>query len=200
MPIIVIALVLVRLTSRGSAIYPQRRLGRNGGVFTLYKIRTMYRDSEPDGARWCVPGDPRVTPVGRLLRWRHIDELPQLVNVLQGKMSLVGPRPERPEIVAGAGESPARVSAAAELRPGLTGLAQVLQPPDTDLNMVRTKLAFDLHYIDHWSLWLDLRILLATVPHLLSAQAGDHRPGFPVSAVRTSTRGRPMSSSMGRVL
>ena len=170
MPIIVVALALVRLTSRGSAIYPQRRLGRNGEVFTLYKIRTMYRDSEPDGARWCVPGDPRVTPVGRLLRWCHIDELPQLVNVLQGKMSLVGPRPERPEIVPGLEKALPGYRRRLDLRPGLTGLAQVLQPPDTDLNMVRTKLAFDLHYVDHWSLWLDLRILLATVPHLLSVK------------------------------
>ncbi len=170
MPIILIALILVRITSRGPAIYAQSRLGRNGEVFTIYKIRTMCHDSEPDGARWCVPGDPRVTPVGRLLRWCHIDELPQLVNVLQGKMSLVGPRPERPEIVPGLEKALPGYRRRLDLRPGLTGLAQVLQPPDTDLNMVRTKLALDLYYVDHWSLWLDLRILLATVPHLLSVK------------------------------
>lgn len=94
MPIILIVVVLVRMTSRGPVIYAQKRLGRNGLVFTIYKIRTMYRDSEPNGARWCVPGDRRVTPVGRLLRCTHIDELPQLINVLQGKMSLIGPRPD----------------------------------------------------------------------------------------------------------
>jgi lipopolysaccharide/colanic/teichoic acid biosynthesis glycosyltransferase len=170
MPIILIAAVLVRMTSRGPAIHVQKRLGRNGLVFTIYKIRTMYRDSEPDGARWCVPGDPRVTPVGRLLRWTHIDELPQLVNVLQGKMSLIGPRPERPEIVSELEKALPGYRRRLDVRPGLTGLAQLLQPPDTDLNMVRSKLAFDLHYVDQWSLWLDLRILLATVPHLLSVR------------------------------
>ena len=167
-PVILIALVLVRITSRGSGIYAQRRLGRNGRVFTLYKIRTMYQDSEPDGACWSLPGDPRVTPVGRLLRWTHIDELPQLLNVLQGTMSLVGPRPERPEIVAELEKALPGYRLRLDVRPGLTGLAQVLQPPDTDLNMVRTKLKFDLHYIQRWSLWLDVRILLATVPHLFN--------------------------------
>ena len=102
-----------------------------------------------------------------LLRWTHIDELPQLVNVLQGKMSLVGPRPERPEIVPELEKALPEYRRRLEVRPGLTGLAQVLQAPDTDLNMVRTKLAFDLHYIERWSLTLDLKILLATVPHLL---------------------------------
>jgi lipopolysaccharide/colanic/teichoic acid biosynthesis glycosyltransferase len=168
MPIILIVVVLVRMTSRGPVIYAQKRLGRNGLVFTIYKIRTMYRDSEPNGARWCVPGDRRVTPVGRLLRCTHIDELPQLINVLQGKMSLIGPRPERPEIVIELEKVLPRYRRRLDVRPGLTGLAQVLQPPDTDLNMVRSKLAFDLHYVDHWCLWLDLRILLATVPHVLS--------------------------------
>jgi len=100
MPVILIALVLVRATSSGPVIYAQKRLGRGGRVFTIYKIRTMYLDSEPNGPRWSLPGDPRITPVGRLLRWSHVDELPQLINILQGKMSLVGPRPERPEIVA----------------------------------------------------------------------------------------------------
>ena len=82
MPIILIALVLVRATSPGPVIYSQKRLGRGGRVFTIYKIRTMYRDSEPTGARWSVSGDLRITPVGRLLRSSHIDELPQLINIL----------------------------------------------------------------------------------------------------------------------
>ena len=98
-PILILALALVRLTSRGPGIYTQKRLGLGGRCFTIYKIRTMYDDSEPAGPRWSLPGDPRVTPVGRLLRWSHVDELPQLINVLQGAMSLIGPRPERPEIV-----------------------------------------------------------------------------------------------------
>ena len=149
MPIILIALVLVRATSRGPVIYSQKRLGRGGRVFTIYKIRTMYRDSEPNGARWSVPGDPRITPVGRLLRWSHVDELPQLINILQGKMSLVGPRPERPEIVGQLERVIPDYRRRLNVRPGVTGLAQVLQPPDTNLGMVSSKLSLDLHYIDH---------------------------------------------------
>ena len=167
MPFLLLAMLLVRITSRGPVIYAQKRMGLNGQVFTIYKIRTMYRDSEPNGARWCVPGDRRVTPVGRVLRCTHLDELPQLINVLQGYMSLVGPRPERPEIVCELEKALPRYRRRLNVRPGLTGLAQVLQAPDTDLNMVRTKLAFDLHYVEHWSLWLDFRIFLATVPHVL---------------------------------
>ena len=94
-------MLLVRLTSRGPAIYTQTRVGRGGRVFTLYKIRTMYHDCERQtGPRWSAAGDPRITPVGRVLRKLHLDELPQLLNVLRGEMSLIGPRPERPEIVA----------------------------------------------------------------------------------------------------
>jgi lipopolysaccharide/colanic/teichoic acid biosynthesis glycosyltransferase len=99
-PIVLFFMFLTRMNSRGSWIYRQKRLGLGGNVFTIYKLRTMYQDSERDNiARWCVPGDPRVTPVGRFLRWSHIDELPQLINVLRGEMSLVGPRPERPEFL-----------------------------------------------------------------------------------------------------
>ena len=166
MPIILIALILVRATSPGPVIYSQKRLGRGGRVFTIYKIRTMYRDSEPNGARWSVPGDPRITPVGRLLRSSHIDELPQLINILQGKMSLIGPRPERPEIVVQLERVIPEYRRRLNVRPGVTGLAQVLQPPDTNLSMVSSKLFLDLYYIDHCNLWLDFRILLATVPHV----------------------------------
>jgi lipopolysaccharide/colanic/teichoic acid biosynthesis glycosyltransferase len=166
MPIILIALILVRATSRGPVIYAQKRLGRGGRDFTIFKIRTMYLDSEPDGPRWSVPGDPRITPVGRLLRWSHVDELPQLVNILQGNMSLVGPRPERPEIVGQLERVYPEYRRRLNVRPGVTGLAQVLQPPDTNLSMVSRKLSLDLYYIDHVGFWLDFRILLATLPHV----------------------------------
>ncbi len=167
MPIILIALLLVRATSRGPVIYAQNRLGRGGRVFTIYKIRTMYLDSEPDGPRWSVPGDPRITPVGRLLRLSHVDELPQLINILQGNMSLVGPRPERPEIVGQLERVYPEYRRRLNVRPGVSGLAQVLQPPDTNLTMVSRKLSLDLYYIDHAGFWLDFRILLATLPHVL---------------------------------
>src|SRR5262249_9865190 len=100
MPIVLLAIVLVKLSSRGGSIYAQERLGLPGKVSTMYKIRNMYDGSEREsGPIWCLAGDPRVTPIGRILRWFHLDELPQLVNVLKGDMSLVGPRPERPEFL-----------------------------------------------------------------------------------------------------
>src|SRR5207248_522266 len=99
-PVVLAAMVLVKLTSRGPMTYTQKRVGYGGRPFTIYKIRTMIHNCESlTGPRWAVPGDPRVTPVGGLLRKLHIDELPQLINVLKGEMSLVGPRPERPEFV-----------------------------------------------------------------------------------------------------
>ena len=119
------------------------------------------------GVRWCVPGDPRVTPVGRLLRRLHIDELPQLVNVLRGEMSLVGPRPERPEIVERLEKDLSGYRERLLVRPGITGLAQIQLPPDTDLESVRRKLALDRRYVRRRSAWLDLRILIGTCLHVI---------------------------------
>jgi lipopolysaccharide/colanic/teichoic acid biosynthesis glycosyltransferase len=162
-PIILLSLLLVRCTSRGPALYTQKRLGLAGKVFTIYKIRTMYQDSECHcGPRWCVPGDPRVTPVGRFLRRCHLDELPQLINILRGDMSLVGPRPERPEFLAHLERSLPSYRQRLNVRPGLTGLAQVQQPPDEDLLSVRRKLNYDLCYLERMNLWLDVRLILAT--------------------------------------
>jgi lipopolysaccharide/colanic/teichoic acid biosynthesis glycosyltransferase len=162
-PVVVVAMLLVRLTSRGPAIYTQTRLGQGGTIFTIFKIRTMYLDSERHcGPTWSVPGDPRVTPVGRILRWCHVDELPQLINILRGEMSLVGPRPERPEIATNLEDDLAGYPLRLAVRPGLTGLAQVQQPPDTGLESVRRKLTYDLYYIDRICLWLDLRIVIGT--------------------------------------
>jgi lipopolysaccharide/colanic/teichoic acid biosynthesis glycosyltransferase len=167
-PVVLMAMLLVRLTSRGPAVYTQKRLGFNGRVFTVFKIRTMHICSEPNGAQWSLPGDSRVTPVGRLLRSSHLDELPQLLNVLRGEMSLIGPRPERPEIVAQLEKSLPEYRLRLLVRPGVTGLAQVLQPPDSDLDSVRRKLNFDMYYISRMNPWLDVRIVVGTVLHLLS--------------------------------
>jgi len=161
-PIALFAMAMVRLTSPGPALYHQRRAGLNGRVFTIHKIRTMYQNSEGGVARWCLPGDPRVTPVGRFLRWSHIDELPQLINVLRGEMSLIGPRPERPELIGELERAIPSYRARMLVRPGLTGLAQIQLPPDVDLNSVRLKLALDFEYMSSMSLWLDLRILAGT--------------------------------------
>jgi lipopolysaccharide/colanic/teichoic acid biosynthesis glycosyltransferase len=163
-PLILSAMLLVKLTSRGPALYSQTRLGRHGLPFTIFKIRTMVHECESlTGARWSVPGDARVTPVGRWLRKTHIDELPQLWNVLCGAMSLVGPRPERPEFVPRLEQALPHYRARLLVRPGVTGLAQVQLPPDTDLGSVRTKLAYDLHYVRDIGFWLDVRISWATV-------------------------------------
>ena len=164
LPVVAVAVVTVLLTSRGPAIYTQKRLGRDGKVFTIYKIRTMYQDSERHcGPTWSVPGDPRVTPVGRILRLSHVDELPQVVNILAGQMSLVGPRPERPEFLNQLERALPEYRRRLSVRPGLTGLAQVQQPPDTDISSVRRKLNYDLYYVQSINLWLDFRVMLATV-------------------------------------
>ena len=167
-PGMVVAMFLVRLTSRGWPIYSQERLGLNGEIFTIYKIRTMYLDCERhSGPRWSTPGDPRVTPVGRFLRSTHIDELPQLVNILRGEMSLVGPRPERPIFASQLERALPCYRDRLSVRPGVTGLAQVQLAPDTDLDGVRRKLACDLFYISHLNPWLDFRIMIGTALGIL---------------------------------
>jgi lipopolysaccharide/colanic/teichoic acid biosynthesis glycosyltransferase len=164
LPLIALAALLVKLTSRGPAFYTQTRVGRNGRLFTIYKIRTMVDKCESlTGPRWAIPGDPRITPVGQFLRRSHLDELPQLFNVLRGQMSLIGPRPERPEFVPELERALPLYAQRLVLRPGVTGLAQVHLPGDTDVQSVRRKLAYDLYYIEHLSPWLDLRILFCTV-------------------------------------
>jgi lipopolysaccharide/colanic/teichoic acid biosynthesis glycosyltransferase len=166
-PIIAIAGILVKLTSRGPILYCQTRVGRHGRLYTMYKVRTMQHDCErQSGPQWSVAGDPRITRVGRFLRRRHVDELPQLWNVLRGDMSLVGPRPERPEFVAQLEQAIPGYRFRLLVRPGLTGLAQVSLPSDTDIGSVRRKLQFDLCYVERLGLWLDLRILLGTIFHV----------------------------------
>jgi lipopolysaccharide/colanic/teichoic acid biosynthesis glycosyltransferase len=167
-PVVLIAALLVRLTSRGPAFYSQTRMGLNGRPFTIYKLRSMYQNCErAGGARWSTRGDPRVTPLGRLLRATHIDELPQLWNILIGDMSLIGPRPERPEFLPKLEQVLPRYRERLAVRPGLTGLAQVQLPPDEDLVSVRRKLAHDLYYVEQVGFWLDLRILFSTALHVL---------------------------------
>ena len=168
MPVIALGWLAVRLTSRGPGFYSQTRLGRFGKPYRIYKLRSMYHNCEiVSGVRWSVQGDDRITPVGKWIRKLHIDELPQLWNVLAGDMSLVGPRPERPEFV---GPLQARVPGYANrmmVRPGLTGFAQIQLPPDSGLESVKKKLVFDLHYVQHKKFSLDVRILFGTAIYLL---------------------------------
>ena len=164
LPLMVLSMALVKLTSPGPALYTQTRLGRFGRPFTLYKIRTMTHDCESlTGACWSQPGDARVTPVGRWLRRTHLDELPQLWNVLRGDMSLIGPRPERPEFFPQLDQAIPHYRNRLRVRPGVTGLAQVQLPPDSDLGSVFIKTAYDLHYVRRVGPLLDLRIYAATL-------------------------------------
>src|SRR5207237_10607340 len=167
-PRMVVCGLLVRATSRGPALYTQTRVGQGGRVFTLYKIRTMYHDCErQSGPRWSTPGDPRITPVGRVLRRLHLDELPQLWNVLKGDMNLIGPRPERPEIVAKLRASVPGYDRRHAVKPGITGFAQIHLPPDSCLRSVKNKLVYDLFYIRNRSARLELLVLFATGLKLL---------------------------------
>jgi lipopolysaccharide/colanic/teichoic acid biosynthesis glycosyltransferase len=135
------------------------------------------------GPAWSTAGDPRVFPVGRLLRRTHIDELPQLWNILRGDMSLLGPRPERPEFVPQLEKVLPCYRRRLSVLPGLTGLAQVHLPPDSDLESVRRKLAFDLYFVRRRSLWLDARIVAATFCKLILPTGVPHRLlGFPTQA------------------
>jgi len=166
-PLLLFAMVLVRLTTPGPVFYCQTRVGRGGRPFILYKLRSMCHQCERlTGPCWTRPGDARITRVGRWLRLLHLDELPQLWNVLKGDMSLIGPRPERPEFVPNLTRVIPLYHGRLQVRPGLTGLSQVQLPPDSDLSSVRLKLAYDLYYVQHVNWWLDVRILLATILHL----------------------------------
>jgi lipopolysaccharide/colanic/teichoic acid biosynthesis glycosyltransferase len=169
-PFILLGAVLVKLTSRGPIFYSQVRLGRAGRYFRIYKLRTMIHNCEKvSGPCWSSTGDPRVTPVGRFLRRTHLDELPQLWNVLRGDMSLVGPRPERPEFLPDLEKALPHYRDRLLVRPGMTGLAQVQLPPDTDMRSVRRKLAYDLYYVRHLGPWLDFRLLLCTLFYLIGS-------------------------------
>jgi lipopolysaccharide/colanic/teichoic acid biosynthesis glycosyltransferase len=186
LPIGLLVAILIKLTSRGPIMYAQTRVGRDrrwretlalydrrvgnlgGQVFTMYKFRTMRVDAElGSGAIWAVENDPRVTLPGKYLRKLRIDELPQLWNILLGDMNLVGPRPERPSIVARLREDIPEYQYRHRVRPGLTGLAQINQKYDSNLDDVRSKVNWDLRYLKEQSLWLDIKIMLKTVPAVL---------------------------------
>ena len=168
LPILVMAMLAVKLTSRGPAMYTQSRVGQGGHLFTIFKLRTMMHECESlTGPRWSLPGDPRITPVGKVLRALHIDELPQLWNVIRGDMSLIGPRPERPEICAEIRREVHGYDRRHAVKPGITGFAQIHLPPDSSMNTVRNKLVFDRFYIVHRGLWMELTILFCTALKLV---------------------------------
>ncbi len=166
LPILLIAALIVAITSRGGIFYRQERVGKDGCPFQLWKLRTMREGAEgKTGAVFSSPGDPRVTSAGRWLRSLRFDEIPQLWNVFIGDMSLVGPRPERPEFTRPLEEAVSGYKLRLSARPGLTGLAQVSGDYATEPEI---KLRYDLAYLNNWSLGLDLSILLRTIPVILT--------------------------------
>ena len=168
LPLIMLAMVAIKLDSRGPVIYRQERVGLMGGTFTCLKFRSMVTDAESDGvARWAQRDDQRVTRVGRLLRDTRIDELPQLLSVLKGDMSMVGPRPERPTFVAQLRESIPFYDLRHTVKPGLTGWAQVRYTYGDTLDAARRKHQFDLYYVKHNSLLLDVMVLVETISVVL---------------------------------
>lgn len=167
-PIMVVIAAVVAAEGRGRVLYEQERLGLGGRRFRLWKFRTMIPDAEREtGPVWSGPGDRRVTPVGRFLRSTHLDELPQIVNVLRGEMSLVGPRPERPSIAAWLDSEVPGYRGRLAVPPGITGLAQIRAGYDTSVRSVRRKLRYDLFYIRRRSLGLEVSILAVTIGNLL---------------------------------
>ena len=193
LPIMVLVAILVKLTSRGPILYRQTRIGLDrrlpgevpaqiskqricdvgGKPFVIYKFRTMRVDAERGtGAVWATKEDPRITWIGGLLRQARLDELPQLFNVLKGDMNVVGPRPERPSIFARLTDEVERYPLRQQVRPGITGLAQVSQQYDRSMDDVVRKLEFDLDYVRNQGFWTDLLIMLKTIPVVLFRKGG----------------------------
>ena len=180
-PLMAVLAALIKLESKGPVIYRQRRLGRGRRSFEMLKFRSMIEQAEQaTGPVWARPNDPRCTPLGRLMRPLHLDELPQLVNVLRGEMSLVGPRPERPELAEDLlGTIPAYDRRLA-VRPGVTGWAQVNQGYDRGVDDVRRKLEYDLFYVKHLGALFDAAILLRTADAVIFGKTrGRVQPWLP---------------------
>jgi sugar transferase (PEP-CTERM system associated) len=170
LPFFPIVVLMVRLSSPGPIFFRQTRVGLGGKNFSVYKFRTMRTDAEAAGAKWATKDDPRVTRVGMFMRKIRLDEVPQLWNVLRGDMGFVGPRPERPEFVPWLSEQIPYFNLRHMIRPGLTGWAQVRYGYGSTLEQAREKLEFDLYYIKHMTLGLDLLIMFETVKTILRRQ------------------------------
>lgn len=172
-PVIAILYLVVRATSSGGGIYKQMRVGKDGKEFWLYKLRTMYSNAEAiGGPQWAKPKDSRTTPVGRALRFLHLDELPQLLNVVRGEMSMIGPRPERPEFVKELARDVPNYLERLKVLPGITGLAQVNLPADDSLESVERKVIIDCEYIQNGNASLDFRIFICTALRMMGLRHG----------------------------
>jgi exopolysaccharide biosynthesis polyprenyl glycosylphosphotransferase len=162
-PLMLLVALTIKLDSPGPVFYSQQRTGLNGKTFKVHKFRSMYQDAEKRGAQWAQERDPRITRVGYWLRLMRIDELPQVWNVLKGEMSLIGPRPERPQFDAQLKEAIPYYDIRYLVKPGITGWAQVLYPYGASIEDAYEKLSYDLYYIKNYSIWLDIAIFFKTI-------------------------------------
>ncbi len=162
-PLLLLVALLVKLDSPGPVFYSQLRSGFYDQPFRVYKFRSMYQDAEQRGAQWAIQRDQRITRIGYWLRLLRIDELPQIWNVLRGEMSLIGPRPERPEFDVKLKEAIPYYEVRYLVKPGITGWAQVMYPYGASIEDAYEKLSYDLYYIKNYSLWLDLAIIFKTI-------------------------------------
>ena len=169
-PILLIAALLIRLQDGGPVLYSQLRSGLDRKPYRIWKLRTMRVDAERHGAQWVGKGDARITPLGRLLRLTRLDELPQLCAVLQGEMSLIGPRPERPEFEQELERQIPHYRLRQLMRPGLSGWAQVNYPYGASVEDAANKLSYDLYYLRNFSFWLDMLVLFKTIRLVFNAQ------------------------------
>ena len=167
LPVLLLVAFLVKIDLRGPVLYRQSRVGLHGRIFTMLKFRSMRVDAEAAGPCWAAKRDPRMTRIGAFIRATRLDEVPQLLNVLRGEMSLVGPRPERPHFVQQLAAIIPRYNERTHVLPGITGWAQINYSYGASVEDARAKLAFDLFYINNRSLLLDLHILLKTIPVVL---------------------------------
>lgn len=165
-PLFLVIAVLIKLTSKGPVFYTQKRVGQNEVVFSLIKFRSMIHNAETDRAVWAKENDARITLVGKILRKVHLDELPQLINILKGKMSLVGPRPERPDFEKDLKYKIPYYSLRHFIKPGLTGWAQVNYPYAASVEESKDKLEYDLYYVYHKTILFDFRIILRTFKNI----------------------------------
>ena len=162
---------VIKLDSKGPVFFKQVRLGKNNEKYTLIKFRTMIENAEIEtGPVWTDKKDPRITFVGKWLRRFYLDEFPQLLNVLKGEMSLVGPRPERPFFVEKLEKEYPLYSRRLKIRPGITGWAQIKHRYDENLEDVREKLKYDFYYIENVDIWLDIKIILTTIGVIVSGK------------------------------
>ena len=168
LPVTAIIYLAIIFTSPGAGLIHQVRVGRFGQTFVLHKFRSMRANAENKGAQWAAIEDARVTPLGRLLRATHLDELPQLWNIAMGEIAFIGPRPERPELIGPIKKTVPLFDLRLIAKPGLTGFAQINYHYGRTIDDAREKLAYDLYYLKNHTAWLDIKIILRTIKHFIA--------------------------------